>query len=86
MAYAVEKDADPAEYVDKMGLSKIEDSSELDAIVERAIEANADAAEKVRAGKDGAIGPIVGAAMREAKGRADGGEVTRLIRTKLGLG
>jgi len=40
--------------------------------------------DKVRAGKDGAIGPIVGAAMREAKGRADGGEVTRLIRAKLG--
>jgi len=28
----------------------------------------------------------VGAVMRETKGRADGGEVTRLIRAKLGLG
>ena len=32
-----------------------------------------------------AIGPIVGFVMRETKGRADGGEVTRLIREKLGL-
>ena len=46
---------------------------------------NPDAAEKVSAGKDGAIGPIVGAVMRETKGRADGGEVTALIRAKLGL-
>ena len=32
-----------------------------------------------------AIGPLVGFVMRETKGRADGGEVTRLIREKLGL-
>jgi aspartyl-tRNA(Asn)/glutamyl-tRNA(Gln) amidotransferase subunit B len=76
---------DPAEIVERLGLSTLDDEDELDAIVERAIEANAEAAEKVRAGKEGAIGPIVGAAMREAKGRADGGEVTRLIRAKLGL-
>jgi len=31
------------------------------------------------------IGAIVGAVMRESKGRADGGEATRLIREKLGL-
>jgi len=31
-----------------------------------------------------AIGAIVGAVMRETKGRADGGEVQRLIREKIG--
>jgi aspartyl-tRNA(Asn)/glutamyl-tRNA(Gln) amidotransferase subunit B len=31
-----------------------------------------------------AIGPLVGAVMRETRGAADGGEVTRLIREKLG--
>ena len=30
-----------------------------------------------------AIGPLVGYVMRETKGRADGGEVTRLIRERL---
>ena len=50
-----------------------------------AIAANADAAEKVRAGNDKAMGPIVGHVMRETKGRADGGEVRRLIREQLGL-
>ena len=32
-----------------------------------------------------AIGAIVGHVMRETKGRADGGEVTRLVREKLGV-
>jgi aspartyl-tRNA(Asn)/glutamyl-tRNA(Gln) amidotransferase subunit B len=53
--------------------------------VQRAIEANAGAAEKVREGNPKAIGPIVGAVMKETKGRADGGEITKLIRDKLGV-
>ena len=32
-----------------------------------------------------AIGPLVGYVMRETKGRADGGEVTRLIRERVAL-
>ena len=31
-----------------------------------------------------AIGPLIGFVMKETKGAADGGEVTRLIREKLG--
>ena len=63
----------------------MEDSGELEAIVERAIEAEPEAAEKVRDGNMKAIGPLVGSVMRETKGRADGGEVTRLIRAQLGF-
>ena len=50
-----------------------------------ALAANADAADKIRAGNMKAIGAIIGHVMRETKGRADGGEVTRLVRAKLGL-
>ena len=32
-----------------------------------------------------ASGPLVGYVMRETKGRADGGEVSRLIREQLGI-
>ena len=55
------------------------DSGELEAIVAAAIEANPEAAEQIRAGNGKAIGAIVGAVMKETKGRADGGEVNRLI-------
>jgi aspartyl-tRNA(Asn)/glutamyl-tRNA(Gln) amidotransferase subunit B len=78
----VAEGGDPASVVESKGLGRA-DSSELDAIVVRAIEANPDAVEKIRAGKAQAIGAIVGAVMRETKGRADGGEVQRMIRERL---
>jgi len=81
----VAEGGDPAQIVEREGLAQMSDSGELEAIVERAIEAEPGAAEKVRAGNPKAIGPIVGAVMRETKGRAAGGEVTRLIREKLGI-
>jgi aspartyl-tRNA(Asn)/glutamyl-tRNA(Gln) amidotransferase subunit B len=67
------------------GLAAIDDSSELEAIVAAALQANADAAERVRQGNAKAIGPIVGHVMRETKGRADGTEVARLINAQLGI-
>jgi aspartyl-tRNA(Asn)/glutamyl-tRNA(Gln) amidotransferase subunit B len=71
--------------VESEGLGALGGGAELAAIVRAAIEANPDAAEKIRAGKGQAIGPIVGYVMRETKGRADGGEVTRLVHEQLGL-
>jgi aspartyl-tRNA(Asn)/glutamyl-tRNA(Gln) amidotransferase subunit B len=73
---------DPATIVESGGLGRA-DEGELAAIVERAIAEQADAVEKVRGGNDKAIGAIVGVVMRETKGRADGGEVQRLIRERL---
>jgi aspartyl-tRNA(Asn)/glutamyl-tRNA(Gln) amidotransferase subunit B len=76
---------DPAAIVEREGLAALDGGEELAAIVAAALAANADAAERVRAGNDKAVGPIVGAVMRETKGRADGGEVQRLIREQLGI-
>jgi aspartyl-tRNA(Asn)/glutamyl-tRNA(Gln) amidotransferase subunit B len=56
---------------------------ELAAIVEQAMAEQPDAVEKIRAGNDKAIGAIVGAVMRATKGRADGGDVQRLVRERL---
>jgi aspartyl-tRNA(Asn)/glutamyl-tRNA(Gln) amidotransferase subunit B len=69
---------------DAIGQSRLMGEDELGDIVERAIADNPDAVEKIRAGKQQAIGALVGAVMRETKGRADGGEVQRLIRERLG--
>jgi len=75
---------DPAQIVEQKGLSA-QGADELGDIVDRAIADNADAVEKIKAGKGQAMGAIVGAVMRETKGRADGGEVQQLIRERLGL-
>ena len=85
LAQLVAQGGDPGEIVATRGLGQISDSGELEGAVERALEANPEAADRVREGNAKAIGPIVGAVMRETKGRADGGEVTTLIRQKLGL-
>jgi aspartyl-tRNA(Asn)/glutamyl-tRNA(Gln) amidotransferase subunit B len=76
---------EPAAIVEAEGLAVIGRGDELAEIVAAALAANADAAERVRAGNAKAIGPIVGAVMRETKGRADGGEVTRLVHEQLGI-
>jgi aspartyl-tRNA(Asn)/glutamyl-tRNA(Gln) amidotransferase subunit B len=83
LAKLVEEGGDPAQIVEAEGLSQISEGSELEGIVDRAIEAEAEAAEQVRQGNDKAIGRIVGAVMKESKGRADGGTVTKLIKERL---
>jgi aspartyl-tRNA(Asn)/glutamyl-tRNA(Gln) amidotransferase subunit B len=80
----VAEGGDPASIVEREGLAQISDSGELEGIVVAAIEANPEAAEQIRAGNAKAIGAIVGAVMKETKGRADGGEVNRLIKEQLG--
>ena len=79
----VAEGGEPAEIVECEGLAQMSDSGELEAIVEKAMADNPDAVEKIREGNNKAIGAIVGAVMRETKGRADGGEVNRLIQEKL---
>ena len=84
LAVLVRDGGEPAAIVERLDLGA-SDSGELEAIVEQAIADQPDAAAKVKAGEGKAIGAIVGAVMRETRGKADGGEVTLLIRAKLGL-
>ena len=79
----VAEGGDPASVVEAKGLGRAE-SGELESIVDQAIADNPDAVEKIRSGKPQAIGAIVGTVMRETKGRADGGEVQRMISEKIG--
>jgi aspartyl-tRNA(Asn)/glutamyl-tRNA(Gln) amidotransferase subunit B len=85
LATLVAEGGDPTAIVEREGLAQISDSGELEAIVAAAVAANPEAAEQIKAGNPKAIGAIVGAVMKETKGRADGGEVSRLIREQLGL-
>jgi aspartyl-tRNA(Asn)/glutamyl-tRNA(Gln) amidotransferase subunit B len=82
----VEVGGDPAAIVEAEGLGSMGGGDdELTPIVEAALAANADAAEKIKGGNMKAIGAIIGHVMRETKGRADGSEVTRIVREKLGV-
>ncbi len=80
----VDEGGDPREIVQREGLGALGDQdAALAAIVAAAIAADPAAAAKVRAGNMKATGPLVGYVMRETKGRADGGEVARLIKAQL---
>jgi aspartyl-tRNA(Asn)/glutamyl-tRNA(Gln) amidotransferase subunit B len=81
----VAEGGDPEHIVEREGLGAIGGDDTLEPIVERALAENPDVAEKLREGNMKPIGVIVGFVMRETKGRADGGEVTRIVREKLGL-
>jgi len=81
----VAEGGDPAAIVEREGLGAMEADDELAGIVARVIADNPDVVEKVRGGNPKAIGALVGPVMRETKGRADGGEVNRLLREQLGL-
>jgi aspartyl-tRNA(Asn)/glutamyl-tRNA(Gln) amidotransferase subunit B len=82
----VDAGGDPREIVEREGLGAISagEDGELITIVDAAIASDPAAAEQVRGGNMRAIGPLVAYVMRETKGRANGGEVTRLIRDRLG--
>jgi aspartyl-tRNA(Asn)/glutamyl-tRNA(Gln) amidotransferase subunit B len=81
----VAEGGEPEAIVEREGLSALGDKDELSGIVDRAIAEHPDVVERIRGGNAKAIGALMGPVMRETKGRADGGEVQRLIREKLGL-
>ena len=83
----VDEGGDPRAIVEREGLGAMSgDDGGLDEVVDRAIAADSEAADKVRGGNRKAIGPLVGYVMRETKGRADGGEITRMILERLQAG
>ena len=73
----------PEEVVAARGLEVVSDDGALSDAVDRAIEANADVADKIRDGKVAAAGALIGAVMKEMRGQADAGRVRELILEKL---
>jgi aspartyl-tRNA(Asn)/glutamyl-tRNA(Gln) amidotransferase subunit B len=81
----IETGDDPAAIVEREGLAAMSDSGELEAIVAKVIADHPDVVERIKGGNAKAMGALVGPVMRETKGRADGGEVNRLLRAQLGV-
>lgn len=64
-------DADARALAEQRGLLIVQDAGAIDAWCQAAIEANPQAADEVRGGKQQAIGRLIGHAMQEAKGAGD---------------
>lgn len=79
--------SDPAAEVDAVieakGLRQMNDTGELEAIVEQVMAANAKSVEEFRAGKDKAFNALVGQVMKASKGKANPGQASELLRRKL---
>ena len=73
----------PDEVVAARGLVVVSDDGALNAAVDAAIEADPDAAQKVRDGKVAASGALVGAVMKATRGQADAARVRELILERL---
>jgi aspartyl-tRNA(Asn)/glutamyl-tRNA(Gln) amidotransferase subunit B len=66
-----------------LGDGLVADTSELEPIVDRILEANPGQVESYRGGKEGLLGFFVGQVMRETQGKADPKVVNQLLREKL---
>ena len=73
----------PDEIVAARGLAVVSDDTALLAVIDEAIAAHPDVAEKVRSGKTAAGGVLVGAVMKATRGQADAARVGELILERL---
>ncbi|WP_446809851.1 Asp-tRNA(Asn)/Glu-tRNA(Gln) amidotransferase subunit GatB [Methylomonas sp. 2BW1-5-20] len=71
------------EIIEKEGLVQITDMGAIEAIVDKVIAANPVPVEQYRAGKDKALMALVGQIMKETQGKANPGEVNKMLIAKL---
>ncbi len=69
--------------IEAKGLKQISDSSEIEALVDQVIAANAQQAEDFKNGKEKALNSLVGQVMKLSKGKANPGQVNEILRQKL---
>lgn len=73
-------DIDPVKYVEENGLKTVNDEGALTKTIEEIVAANPKSVEDYRSGKEKAIGFLVGQTMKAMKGKADPGEVNRILK------
>ncbi len=71
------------EVIDAKGLKQITDSSAIEAVVDKVIDAHPGQVAEYRAGKDKLIGFFVGQVMKETRGQANPGQVNQILKDKL---
>ena len=76
-------EGDPDAVVASRGLAVVSDDGALGEAVDRAIAGNPDVAAKIRDGKVAAAGALIGAVMKEMRGKADAARVRELVLARL---
>jgi aspartyl-tRNA(Asn)/glutamyl-tRNA(Gln) amidotransferase subunit B len=79
----LEGEGDPRQVAEARGLAQISDTAALEAIVDRVLAEQADAAQRVRDGNAKAIGALVGAVMKATQGKANPPLVNEILRRRL---
>lgn len=77
-------DLTPSAIVESKGLKVVRDDKEIERIVDQVLENNQESVTAWKSGKDRALGALVGAVMKETKGKADPKLVNELLLEKLG--
>ena len=73
------------EWLNKNNLMQVNDTAELEKIVEKVIADNPKPAEDVKNGEMKAIGFLVGQTMKASQGKANPAEVQKILKSKLGV-
>ena len=69
--------------IEAKGLRQITDSSAIEGLIDGVIAANPEQVEQFRAGKDKVLGFLVGQVMKQSQGKANPGQVNKLLKDKL---
>lgn len=83
LADMVETGKAAPEIIASKGMKQISDEGALTEIVDKALAANTSSVEAYKAGKQAALGAIVGWIMKETKGQANPGKINEILRAKL---
>jgi len=79
----IETGKEPKIIVEEHGLQQISDEESLSRIVDEIISNNQSVVEEIKAGKEKALGFLVGQVMKVTKGKANPGKVNEILRQKL---
>jgi len=78
-----ESDLSADEVIDQQGLKQITDSGAIEAIIDKIIADNQGQVEQYLSGKDKVFGFFVGQVMKASQGKANPGEVNKMLKDKL---
>ena len=82
-AEMLKTDKAPAALVKELGLEQVSDAGAIQAMVDEVLAANPQSVADIKAGKDKAIGFLVGQIMKKSRGKANPGMVNQMIKKSI---